>query len=232
MPVQSGRKTEKPIPQGHKTFPNRDGNIFFIYGHSAEATARSVWTARHIFDFLVHWRLNGLHERWRCGEALRGLTKDGNDALLVLRLRKSLCSVIAGDFDVKYNRRRLLLTLAAFPLQLVSIEELEAGLDKNGIKHAYEKVESQHKEDIERGECFLISVAALLFWCRCTTRFPDPKSTFWNIWSKNVSRQVLGEAVCFKLCTLHSLTNKLVHEKGSTKLEAMQSFISSKKITR
>ena len=206
----------------HKAEPASEPTVY-IHGSEVKGDSRAFWTFFHLIDFYLHILLNG-EVKWKCGAALKSFEGHGKDIVFVIELTTNLSSLIAGDYKIPSAWGNIVRMLDVFPTKLVETVEIPAEIGEESTRLFFRDLEDKYKEGIENGRIFMISRNALNYWRRFTTPFPDPTSTFWNVWHRDVSRQMLGEAVGFKLCTFHSMTVKAIGEFGCSERQILSKF--------
>ena len=161
---------------------------------------------------------------------LQGLSEifpaSDEDDIIIMELNMYLSRVIAGDFPIKRTEDDSIFDIMGqFPLKAIDkvhFNTLE-GSEEAGKQKIKELLE-EHNEGIESGKIFFISLNALRYWMEHIQVEADPMDTYWKYWDPDSSKQMLGEAIGFKLCLLHSMTCKAYTNYGTTEKEVLDTF--------
>ena len=210
--------------------PNSQGRVL-IFGINAAEDYMAIYTFAHLFAAKCNVRFhNGIPSSFV--QAMNRISApEGRDIVYVWRLTSYLSKIIAGDYfnDMQLGSVGSVFDIMEeFPLEVIEKVsfDIEEGAEDAG-RTQMKELESEHEKGIEQGEVYLVSVNVLRFWMENTKAVDKPLSTYWKFWAKDVSKQMLGEAIGFKLCIMHSMTCKAFEKDGRTDKKSLQGFIKS-----
>ena len=208
--------------------PTKVGQLFIV-GINASEDGLAISSFVHFFTVLCNIKFHGGIPR-SFAEALKRVSAPADrDFVYVWQLRSSLVKIIAGDYfgDLQLeNKKSIFDIMRLFPAKVkdrVSVDIEEGGEDI--ARARIEALKIEHEKGIEESEVYLVSVNVLRFWLDHTTMYRKPLSTLWQFWGRGRSKQMLGEAIAFKLCIMHSMTCKAFAEHGRTDRKSLQSYI-------
>lgn len=147
----------------------------------------------------------------------------GEDYVFVCKLGVYLSKIIAGDFKIhlENDQKSIFDIIKQFPLQIV--DRYRFG-DETKTESLFNQIKSGYQQAIDTGEVYLVSLNVLKYWLLHVTAYTDPLDTYWKFWIKKYSKQMLGEAIGFKLCLLHGMTYSALRDYGNTSFDTLEAF--------